>query len=91
MDASAMPCVFTFRVLAHDHPIEIPRPLPSQWSRNARQNSRGANIRVLIKTLADRQAKSPKSDMIWYVRCTDSAEVNRIIGFELFKPGIIFP
>ena len=87
-ERAAVARIFAFRILPDDHPIEVSGPLPAQWSRNSRQYPRRTNICVLVKALADPQAKAPKGDMISYVGRTDGAEINRVMGLELVQPVV---
>ena len=61
MRAPALPGIFAFRILAHDHPVELAAVNAAQRTGDARQNARRPDIGVLVERLADRQPQAPQS------------------------------
>ena len=86
MRPATMARIFTFRVLAHDHPVEIARPSVTKRRRNAWQDACRSYIRILIKSLADRQPQPPQGDMIRYIRRANSTEKDGIMHLQLLQP-----
>src|SRR5262249_15378749 len=59
--------VLAFRVLAHDHPVELRPADAAQRARDARQDARGAHIGVLVERLADGEPETPQRDVVRHV------------------------
>ena len=52
--------IFAFRVLADDDPVQVPGSPVPQGAQDTRQDAGGPDVCILIESLADGQAKSPK-------------------------------
>ena len=59
-------------------PIEVARATSAQRRCHAGQNAGRADVGVLVKALADRQAQAPQADMVGDVFGAHRAEINRI-------------
>ena len=79
MDPAADTRVFTFRVFAHDDPIQIVSATALQWAVDARQDSGRTHVGVLIKSLADLQTQSPQRNVVGNVRIAGRAEQDRVL------------
>jgi hypothetical protein len=75
--------IFAFGILANDHPVDVLSV--SQRTGDSRQHARGANVRVLIETLADRQPQSPQRHVIGNVGRPHRTEENCVEAFQLFE------
>jgi hypothetical protein len=84
--AAAAAGIFAFGVLAHDDPVEIADADIAQGRGHARQNLGRTDIGVLIKALADRQAKAPQRDVVGDIGRADRAEIDRVEFFQLGEP-----
>jgi hypothetical protein len=80
--AAAHAGVLTLAVLADDHPVELGAVGLAQRAAHARQEAHGADVRPLVKVLADGQPQAPQADMIGHARPADRAEVD---GVELLE------
>ena len=86
MGAATMARIFALGILANDHPVQITRPLVLQRRRNAGKNPRRADIRILVKPLADRKAKPPEGDVIRHIRRANRTKENGIMRCQRFQP-----
>ena len=82
-DATADAGILAFRVLAHDHPVQLRTGNMTQRTGDARQNSGRTNVGVLVERLADRQAQAPQRDVVRDVRSADGAEQDGVELAEL--------
>ena len=83
MGAAAIAGILSLGVLADDQPVELGRPDVTQRAGDAGEDAGGADICVLVKPLADRQAQAPQGDVVGDIRSADCAEIDRIGGAEL--------
>ena len=77
--------VFTFRVLAHDDPVQVFTRAALERRLNARQNARWPDVGVLVKALANFQAQAPQRDVVRDVRVARRAKQNRILVAQRIK------
>ena len=82
MRPPAMAGIFALGILPHDQPVEIAGPDVPQRRNHPRQHPRRANIGILIKPLADRQAQAPQADMIGNILRPHRPKINRIRLFQ---------
>ena len=75
--------VFALGVLAHDDPVEVAGPDPTQRAGYAGQQPRRAHVGVLIEPLADRETEAPERDVVRNIGRADRAEIN---GIERAQP-----
>jgi hypothetical protein len=80
--AAADAGVLAFRVLAHDHPVEVVRAAALQRRVDAGQDARRPNVRVLVEPLADLQAQAPERDVVGDVRVAGGAEQDRVLAAQ---------
>ena len=78
MHAAADAGIFAFRVLAHDHPVELGPGDVAQRAGDAGQDAGRADIGVLVERLADREPQAPQRDVVGHVGRADGAEVDRV-------------
>ena len=76
--------VLALRVLAHDDPVEVVRRDVPKRARDAGQKPRGADVGVLVETLADGEPQSPQRDVVGHRDVADRDEVD---GVEAGQPG----
>ena len=79
MDAAADPGIFAFRILAHDHPVELTAVDVAQRRGDAGQHPCGAHIGVLVERLADRKPQAPQRDVVGDIRVAGGAEQDGIV------------
>src|SRR3954453_14087205 len=86
MYAAAGARVFTLGILAHDHPIDVAPALERRL--DARQHSRRPHVRVLVESLADRQAQAPERHVIGHVRRAHRAEQDGIERLQALESPV---
>jgi hypothetical protein len=74
--------VLALRVLADDHPVQVIRLATLERSVDAREDSRRADVRVLIEALADLEPQSPQRDVVGNVGIASRAEEDCILLAE---------
>ena len=85
MHAPAGAGIFAFRILAHDHPVELRTADRAQGAHDPRQHPRRAHVGVLVERLADRKPETPEADVVGHVRRTDRAEIDRVRAPDLIE------
>ncbi len=84
--AAAHARVFPFRVLAHDHPVQVLRAAALERRIDAGQDARRAHVRVLVEALADLQAQAPQRDVIGNLRIAGRAEQDGVLAAQGVQP-----
>ena len=79
MHAAADAGIFAFRILAHDHPVELGPADVAQRAGDAGQDAGRPHIGVLVERLADREPQAPQRDVIGHVGRADRAEIDRVM------------
>ena len=74
--------VFPFRVLADDDPVQIPRAAVLQRTSDAGQDAGGADVGVLIESLADGETQTPQRNVVRNGGMADGAEVDGVKGLQ---------
>ena len=88
MGAAADAGIFALGILAHDDPVEIARPDARQRASDARQHAGGAQIGVLVETLADIQPQLPKRNMVGNARVAGRAEIDCVERLQELAPVV---
>jgi DNA-binding transcriptional LysR family regulator len=78
--------IFAFRVLAHDHPVELARRAMFQRRFDAGEDARGPHVRVLVEALAALQPQAPQCDVVGDVRVTRRAEQDGVLRTQQAQP-----
>ena len=78
MGAPALPGILALGILAHDHPVQVLGPDPSQRALDAGEDAGGADIGVLVERLADVEAQAPQRDVVGHVGRAHRAEVDGV-------------
>src|SRR6188768_4067620 len=84
MNTAANAGVFSFRIFPDNDPIKLGSGYMAQRAGDARKDAGRTNVRVLIQRLADREAQSPKRNMVGDVGRPNSAEIDRVELAQLF-------
>ena len=74
--------VFPFRVLADDDPVQIPGAAVLQRTSDAGQDAGGADVGVLIESLADGETQTPQGNVVRNGGMADGAEVDGVKGLQ---------
>ncbi|MNS96901.1 hypothetical protein D3C72_1312190 [compost metagenome] len=77
--AAAHARILAFRVLAHDHPVQVFRGAALERCVDARQDARRTHVGVLVEALADLQAQAPQRDVVGNLVVAGRAEQDRIL------------
>ena len=83
MRAAALAGILAFRVLAHDHPVQLLGRDIAQRAGDSGQDAGRADVGVLVERLADGEAQAPERNVIGHVRRTHGAEIERIEAAQL--------
>jgi hypothetical protein len=79
MDAPADAGILPFRVLAHDHPVELLVGHVAQRRGDAGQHARRPDVGVLVERLADGEPQAPQRDVVGHVGGAGRAEQDGVV------------
>src|SRR4051812_27548149 len=86
MNSSARARVLALGVLADDDPVDL--ACISQVRSDSREETRGADVGVLVEALADRQAQAPEGNVVRHVGRADRAEQDGVELLQLVEPAV---
>src|SRR5215470_15565216 len=82
MYAAADAGIFAFRVLAHDHPVELRTRYAPERAGDARQNAGWAHVGVLVERLTDGEPQTPQRDVVRHVGGAGGAKQDGVLALD---------
>jgi hypothetical protein len=80
--------VLTFRVFAHDDPVQVFRRATLERAIDSRKNACWAHVGVLIESLANFQAQTPERNVIGDIRIAGGPKENGVFAAQIIQSAV---